>query len=232
MHYGYTSTETRNSTASSRRRRWRWRFLCDSHSLPILHHNLHHGIIYQTIYQLFNTIYQYSTAAALFFIAFFNIITFSHWSLTLSVLLCVLRFISLWSLFQSSFILNLHWFRHFLWFCNTVLFQCRFLFFSNHIRQCLVYFNVCPNFNNKYNIYNESNCWSTLCFLVCFNWLVVKYDLLAKHACLLFNNWIDASSCILLSEETYMLQNLWLYPCQTNNYFMHKIKRDLHTVRV
>ena len=45
-HYGYTSTETRNSTASSRRR---WRFLCDSHSLPILHRNHRHGIIYQTI---------------------------------------------------------------------------------------------------------------------------------------------------------------------------------------
>ena len=53
-----------------------------------------------------------------------------------------------------------------------------------------------------YNIYNESNCWSTLCFLVCFNWFVVKYDLLAKHACLLFTNWIDASSYIVLSEET------------------------------
>ena len=45
-HYGYTSTETRNSSASSRRRR---RFLCDSHSLPILHRNPRHGIIYQTI---------------------------------------------------------------------------------------------------------------------------------------------------------------------------------------
>ena len=49
VHYGYTSTETRNSTVSSRRRRRR-RFFCDSHSLPILHRNLRHGIIiYQTI---------------------------------------------------------------------------------------------------------------------------------------------------------------------------------------
>ena len=101
-----------------------------------------------------------------------------------------------------------------------VLFQCRFVFYSNHIGQCTANFNIRLTFNNKSNIYNESNCWSTLCFLVCFNWFVVKYDLLTKHACLLFNNWIDASSCILLSEETYMLQNLLLYQCQTNNYFM------------
>ena len=113
-----------------------------------------------------------------------------------------------------------------------VLFQSRFVFYSNHIGQCWADFNIRLTFNSKSNIYNESNCWSTLCFLVCFNRFVVKYDLLTKHACLLFNNWIDASSCILLSEETYMLQKLELYLCQTNNYFMYKIKGDLHAVRV
>ena len=50
-----------------------------------------------------------------------------------------------------------------------VLFQSRFVFYSNHIGQCLANFNIRLTFNNKSNIYNESNCWSTLCFLVCFN---------------------------------------------------------------
>ena len=82
-HYGYTLTEIPNFTASSRRQRWR--FLCDSYSLPILHRNLCHGIINQTI----------STAATLFSspssilshsLIDFNSVCFSIWSLILSVL--------------------------------------------------------------------------------------------------------------------------------------------------
>ena len=50
--YGYKSTETCNSTASSR---WRQqRFLCNSHSLLILHLHLCHGtyVLYIKLYQL------------------------------------------------------------------------------------------------------------------------------------------------------------------------------------
>ena len=51
-HYGYKSTETCNSTASSRWRRQR--FLCNSHSLLILHLHLCHGtyVLYIKLYQL------------------------------------------------------------------------------------------------------------------------------------------------------------------------------------
>ena len=47
-HYGFKSNETSNSTASSRRQRQR--FLCNSHSLLILHRHICHGTYYISNY--------------------------------------------------------------------------------------------------------------------------------------------------------------------------------------
>ena len=47
-HYGFKSTETSDSTASSRRQRQR--FLCNSHSLLILHRHICHGTYYISNY--------------------------------------------------------------------------------------------------------------------------------------------------------------------------------------